>query len=76
MVIFYALAVAADQFFCPAVDTISEIFKLPPDVAGATLLSFGNGAPDVFTQVAAITHGTSAIRFHDFFIRLDHDEMC
>eukprot|EP00240_Pyramimonas_obovata_P002959 CAMPEP_0118922130 /NCGR_PEP_ID=MMETSP1169-20130426/1162_1 /TAXON_ID=36882 /ORGANISM="Pyramimonas obovata, Strain CCMP722" /LENGTH=633 /DNA_ID=CAMNT_0006862957 /DNA_START=137 /DNA_END=2035 /DNA_ORIENTATION=- len=58
IVIFYALAIAADMFFCPAVDSISEIFKLPPDVAGATLLSFGNGAPDVFTQFAAITHGS------------------
>jgi len=57
LLIFYTLAVAADAFFCPAVDVISDALKLPPDVAGATLLSFGNGAPDVFTQVAAITHG-------------------
>ena len=49
---------AADKFFCPAVDDVSEMLKLPPDVAGATLLSFGNGAPDVFTQIAAITQGT------------------
>jgi len=58
LVLFYALAVAADRFFCPAVDTVSTLLNLPPDVAGATLLSFGNGAPDVFTQVAAITQGT------------------
>jgi hypothetical protein len=51
---------AADKFFCPAVDDVSEMLKLPPDVAGATLLSFGNGAPDVFTQIAAITQGTCA----------------
>lgn len=62
LLIFYTLAVAADAFFCPAVDVISDALKLPPDVAGATLLSFGNGAPDVFTQVAAITHGASSGR--------------
>jgi solute carrier family 24 (sodium/potassium/calcium exchanger), member 6 len=49
------LTVVADRFFCPALEVIADYFQLPPNVAGATLLSFGNGAPDVFTQLAAVT---------------------
>lgn len=48
------LTVCAERFFCPALEVISDFLKLPPNVAGATLLSFGNGAPDVFTQLAAM----------------------
>ncbi|MEW5314004.1 MAG: hypothetical protein WDW38_005533 [Sanguina aurantia] len=36
----------------------SEYLRLSPAVAGATLLAFGNGAPDLFTQLAAIQTGT------------------
>ena len=43
------------RFFCPSLELISEYLRLSPCVAGATLLSFGNGAPDVFTQLAAIS---------------------
>eukprot|EP00240_Pyramimonas_obovata_P004504 CAMPEP_0118960708 /NCGR_PEP_ID=MMETSP1169-20130426/63775_1 /TAXON_ID=36882 /ORGANISM="Pyramimonas obovata, Strain CCMP722" /LENGTH=366 /DNA_ID=CAMNT_0006908859 /DNA_START=664 /DNA_END=1762 /DNA_ORIENTATION=+ len=50
---------AADAFFAPAVGIISDRLRLPPDVAGATLLAFGNGAPDFFTQIAAITHSAT-----------------
>eukprot|EP00240_Pyramimonas_obovata_P005867 CAMPEP_0118941076 /NCGR_PEP_ID=MMETSP1169-20130426/33011_1 /TAXON_ID=36882 /ORGANISM="Pyramimonas obovata, Strain CCMP722" /LENGTH=331 /DNA_ID=CAMNT_0006885741 /DNA_START=510 /DNA_END=1501 /DNA_ORIENTATION=- len=52
-VCFYALGVAADKFFCPSLERIAAFLQLAPDVAGATLLSFGNSAPDVFTQIAA-----------------------
>ena len=48
------LTVVADRFFCPALEVLSDYFQLPANVAGATLLSFGNGAPDVFTQLAAV----------------------
>ncbi|KAI8474810.1 MAG: Sodium/calcium exchanger protein-domain-containing protein [Monoraphidium minutum] len=48
------LLTAAERFFCPALELVAERLKLPPAVAGATLLSFGNGAPDVFTQLAAV----------------------
>lgn len=53
------LATVAEQFFCPALANVARWLRLPEDVAGATLLSFGNGAPDVFTQVAAL-HNASA----------------
>lgn len=51
---FAVLLTVSERFFCPALELISDYLKLPPVVAGATLLSFGNGAPDAFTQVAAV----------------------
>lgn len=51
---FGVLLTISERFFCPALELISDYLKLPPVVAGATLLSFGNGAPDIFTQVAAV----------------------
>jgi hypothetical protein len=51
---FLVLLTVSERFFCPALELISDYLRLPPVVAGATLLSFGNGAPDTFTQVAAI----------------------
>jgi hypothetical protein len=53
-VLFMLLMVVTEHFFCPALEVISDFLKLPANVAGATLLSFGNGAPDFFTQLAAI----------------------
>ncbi|EFJ46589.1 Ca2+/H+ antiporter, cation antiporter, membrane protein [Volvox carteri f. nagariensis] len=53
------MLLVAERFFCPSLELISEYLRLPPCVAGATLLSFGNGAPDVFTQLAAISQGDS-----------------
>eukprot|EP00959_Pyramimonas_sp_CCMP1952_P089164 1865298-Pyramimonas_sp.AAC.1 len=53
LICFYMLGVAADKFFCPSLERIAAFLQLAPDVAGATLLSFGNSAPDVFTQIAA-----------------------
>lgn len=51
---FAILLTVSERFFCPALELISDYLRLPPVVAGATLLSFGNGAPDTFTQVAAV----------------------
>ena len=49
------LATVAERFFCPALANIARWLELSDDVAGATLLSFGNGAPDVFAQIAALS---------------------
>jgi Ca2+/Na+ antiporter len=54
LVTFGFLLTAAERFFCPSLEFIADRLKLSPAVAGATLLSFGNGAPDVFTQLAAV----------------------
>jgi hypothetical protein len=48
------LMTASERFFCPSLELIAAYLKMPPAVAGATLLSFGNGAPDLFTQLAAV----------------------
>ncbi|XP_022081615.1 mitochondrial sodium/calcium exchanger protein-like [Acanthaster planci] len=54
--LFVCLGVAAKNFFCPALLTISKALKLSDNVAGVTFLAFGNGAPDVFSAVVAITN--------------------
>lgn len=51
---FTCLVIAADRFFCPALEVLADYLRIAPNVAGATLLAFGNGAPDLFTQFAAI----------------------
>jgi len=53
---FGTLAVTAERFFVPALKNIATALRLSDDVAGATLLSFGNGAPDIFAQIAALSH--------------------
>ena len=51
----FVLANVAERFFCPALSNVSAALRLPQDVAGATLLSFGNGAPDVFAQFESVS---------------------
>eukprot|EP00164_Ancoracysta_twista_P007801 GFYU01011147.1.p1 GENE.GFYU01011147.1~~GFYU01011147.1.p1 ORF type:complete len:592 (+),score=30.65 GFYU01011147.1:38-1813(+) len=54
LVIISLLATTADLFFVPQLELMSTKLKLPQDVAGITLLAFGNGAPDVFTAISGI----------------------
>ena len=48
------LATTARNFFLPPLDVLSEKLRLSPGIAGITLLALGNGAPDIFTAVAAL----------------------
>lgn len=54
---FLGLAIICDDFFVPALEKLSEVFHLSPDVAGATFMAAGSSAPELFTS-AADTFGT------------------
>lgn len=58
-----ALCSTADTFLIPQLNYISDLLRLKPDVAGVTLLAFGNGAADVFTAIAVATAHPEALDF-------------
>ena len=51
---FLGLMIVCDNFFGPALDVMVDKWSIDDDVAGATLMALGNGAPDVFTAWNAI----------------------
>ena len=53
----YVLSTTADVYFAPAMVQLSSWLRLRPRVAGVTLLALGNGAPDVFSVLAAYRAG-------------------
>lgn len=61
VLLLYLLSSTADEFFCPVLQAIVEKYRIPPHVAGVTFLSFGNGSPDVFSNIAAFATATPSI---------------
>ncbi|XP_063056983.1 mitochondrial sodium/calcium exchanger protein [Engraulis encrasicolus] len=58
--LFLALGLAASKFFCPNLSAISSTLRLTHNVAGVTFLALGNGAPDVFSAMAAFSRPHTA----------------
>jgi len=48
---FMAIALVCDECFVPALEVISEVLNLSPDVAGATFMAAGGSAPEFFTSL-------------------------
>ena len=51
--LFHLLAQTAENYMSPTLERIRKRFNLSLNVAGVTLLAFGNGAPDVFSLIAS-----------------------
>ncbi|XP_067619867.1 mitochondrial sodium/calcium exchanger protein-like [Eurosta solidaginis] len=51
-IFFIILGVTADLFFCPALAVLARMLGMSENVAGVTLVAFGNGASDIFSSLA------------------------
>lgn len=65
VVLLYMLGATAEDHFCPALSHIADTLRLSPDVAGITILAFGNGSPDVFSIFAAVQQGKFNIALNE-----------
>jgi K+-dependent Na+/Ca+ exchanger-like protein len=50
----YLLAIITDEYFIVSLDQISKRFKIPSNVAGASLMAMGSSAPELFIALLAL----------------------
>ncbi|KAJ4461700.1 Ca2+:Cation Antiporter [Paratrimastix pyriformis] len=55
--LFMLLGSTASDFFVPALQCLVSALNLSENVAGVTFLALGNGAPDLFSQLAGAQNG-------------------
>lgn len=67
--LFYVLGAATGKYLVPILNSISDALRLSQNVAGVTFLALANGAPDVFTSIAAFTVGSFARRLASLLLR-------
>jgi len=58
---FVAIAIVCDECFVPALEVITEVLELSPDVAGATFMAAGGSAPEFFTSLIGAMITSSSI---------------
>ncbi|PIA90913.1 putative cation exchanger [Cercospora beticola] len=66
-VLFSTIGIAASDFFCIDLSTISGILGMSESVAGVTFLAFGNGSPDVFSTFAAMSTDSGSLAVGELF---------
>ncbi|XP_019850914.1 PREDICTED: sodium/potassium/calcium exchanger 6, mitochondrial-like [Amphimedon queenslandica] len=54
--LFTFIGTTAEDYFCKALTVMTKLLRLSQNVAGVTLLAVGNGAPEIFSVLAAFTH--------------------
>lgn len=60
-ILFMTIGVAASDYLCPNLNTISKMLKMSESLAGVTILALGNGSPDVFSTYAAMKIGSGSL---------------
>ncbi|KAM3415062.1 hypothetical protein BST61_g10197 [Cercospora zeina] len=65
--LFTTIGIAASDFFCIDLSTISGILGMSESVAGVTFLAFGNGSPDVFSTFAAMSTDSGSLALGELF---------
>ena len=63
IICFYLLGDTANRYLSNALTTISDKFNFSQNLAGVTLLAFGNGAPDVISSFVA-ADGLDGLNFN------------
>ncbi|GAB1608004.1 mitochondrial sodium/calcium exchanger protein isoform X1 [Argonauta hians] len=59
LLLFMLLMITSDLFLCKALHVIIRTLHLSQNIAGVTFLAFGNGAPDIFSSIAAVKNAKS-----------------
>eukprot|EP00923_Selenidium_pygospionis_P007328 GHVN01012542.1.p1 GENE.GHVN01012542.1~~GHVN01012542.1.p1 ORF type:complete len:570 (+),score=155.49 GHVN01012542.1:108-1817(+) len=58
---FYGMAISCDEYFVPSLQIMSDRLSIPDEVAGATLMAMGSGAPEMCTNFISIFITNSAV---------------
>ncbi|KAK8795535.1 hypothetical protein WA158_000192 [Blastocystis sp. Blastoise] len=61
LVLIYLLITTADVYFCGILEGFVQKLHIPPNIAGVTFLSFGNGVPDLFSMISSVIKDNAAI---------------
>lgn len=59
--LFMVVGIAACDFLCPNLNTISRLFGMSETLTGVTFLAFGNGSPDICSTFVAMSSGSGSL---------------